>query len=345
MILPVLELAVAGLLLAQMPGETVGASDEPFVVQQEFTSPVTGETFFTYVLREALVPTSYDYDRCPHPPINTLAYTLVIDPATGYVASPESFQGECPWDTEDLKLILGEPKFDRTTPEGLPWAGAYPWEKFENAARLAQAAEYPSVAIANWWLLAAWSIRLDVISGHNEFDGEVERLFANLPRRDPSLKDLLTPYELQLADYWAEQCQLGQLVDVGDTELSLALAWLYRSRGELVAAENWLGRAALNDPAIGSGDLLYHYLDSSIDLEREYLRTTDRWLLKAWNGAELSTARESGTAYLLGEIRRRLGDFAGAVYWYDQALATHRGALSTELIQHQRALADGGRGY
>ena len=37
--------------------------------------------------------------------------------------------------------ILGQPRFKRLAPEGLPWAGAYAWEKLENAARLAQAVQ------------------------------------------------------------------------------------------------------------------------------------------------------------------------------------------------------------
>ena len=329
----------------QLPLEQPNLHDAPYLEQREFSSPITGERFVADVLKQAVPAASYDYDRCPHPALNTLAYTLVIDPATGYVADPASFEQPVEWDSDDMSSILGEPRFERNYPEGLPWANAYPWEKFENAAKLAEAAKRSSMDVANFWLLAAWSVRLDVISGHNEFDTEVASIFSRLPRRGPDPKQLNTLYELQLAAYWEELRTGGQLPDLSDADFSLALAWLYRSRGELLAAQSWLNRATLGEGELAADGTLYQYLMTSIELERYYLGITRDWLLRAYNAAELPAAQEAGSEYMLGEIYRRMGDFAAAKHWYGQASANNLGALSSDMISHQLALVESGRGY
>jgi len=325
----------------QLPTPTTESVDERYLEQREFTSPVSGETFLAWVLREDPRVTDWDYDGCPHPPVNTLAYALVIDPRTGYVAVPERFEQPTDWDADDLAQILGEPRFKRLAPEGLPWAGAYGWEKLENAALLAQAEEQPDLVIGNLWLLAGWSVRLDVISGHNEFDQRVRELFAGLPRRGPDAGDLLAPFQLQLAEQWEELRATGQLVDVSQSSFCLALAWLYRSRGELLAAETWLREAALNNPQLPENDLLYQYLMSSIQLERYYLGSARRWLLAAWDAAAYPQTEEAGAAFLLAELNRRLGDRPAAVYWYDEASAKNMGLLNSDLISLLRAKATG----
>jgi hypothetical protein len=327
------------------PAPEPGALEAQYVEEREFHSPVSGEPFLAYVLARDAPVVSWDYDRCPHPPFNTLAYTLVIDPVSGYVAPAAEFGRQLVWDAADLGSILGEPRFSRDTPPGLPWAGAYPWERHENAALLAAAEQQPAHVVGNWWLLAAWSVRLDVVGGHNEFDQRVAEIFAQLPRRGPDPGDVVTLYELQLAAHWEKLHNTGQLPDVPEVFCCLALAWLYRSRGELLAAESWLRSAALSDAALPAEDVLYRYLMSSIELERHYLRQARRWLVQAWNDAEFERRQESGTAFILAEINRRLGEMPAAVYWYDIARDTNMGMLSSELIKRQRALADGGRGY
>jgi tetratricopeptide (TPR) repeat protein len=335
-------LAVLQLSLPQ--GEEIVPSRE-YVIQREFVSPITGQTFVADVLRHAVKVNSYDYDRCPHPAINTLNYTLVIDPVTGYVGEPDSFEQPSQWNEEELLTILGEPRFTRDCPPGMPWAGAFAWEKFENAAKLAQAAQLPAVDIANFWLLAAWSVRLDVISGTNTFDDQVAEIFTKLPLCGPDPKQLTTLYELQLAEYWEGLHENGQLPDISDSNFSLALAWLYRSRGELLAARIWLDRFALSDPQSVTESGLYAYLDSSIELERSYLDETRGRLLESLNSGLLPPSQNAGAAFLLGEVYRRLGDFEAAAHWYTAAQEGQLGVLNAELISHQLALVDGGRGY
>lgn len=330
---------------AQLPTDALTSADDPYAVQREFTSPISGESFYANVLRGTVPVGDWDYDRCPHPPLNTLAYALVIDPVTGYVAAPEEFEQATRWDAEDLAQILGAPRFKRLAPEGLPWAGSYPWEKLENAALLSQAEDQPAHFTGNWWLLAAWSVRLDVISGHNQFDSKVTALFESMPRREPDPGELLAPYELQLARHWEDLRSTGQLADIAEEEYSLAMAWLYRSRGELVAAEHWLRSAGLSNPELRDGDELYEYLQSSIELERHYLGMARRWLLKGWDGAEFSPLQEGGTAFMLGELNRRLGDLPSALYWYDVARAKNMGMLSNELLDRLTAAVKDGRGY
>jgi tetratricopeptide (TPR) repeat protein len=320
-------------------------ADAAYTNQREFTSPVTGETFWAPVLKQNVRVGSYDYDRCPHPPLNTLAYVLVIDPATGYVAYPDAFDQPCPWTADDLKRILGEPKFNRPAPAELPWTGAYAWEKMENAARLAEAAQQRALDVANWYLQAAWAVRLDVVSGDNVFDNDVFELFARFPARPPDKSDLLKVYELQLADYWDELRSTGQLNELSDSEFALALAWLYRSRGELIPAEQWLRKAALADASVNAEGSLYNYLWSSVELERTYLRLARDELKIAWEKQEVSPANEGIITFQLGEIERRLGDFPSALYWYDQAQAKNRGSVNSDMVLRQRKLVDGGRGY
>jgi hypothetical protein len=341
---PLLAALAVAMQLSLPQGEELIPGRE-YVTQREFTSPVTGQSFYADVLRQAVDVSSYDYDRCPHPVFNTLAYTLVIDPVTGYVGEPDSFELPTLWDVDDLQRILGEPRFNRDAPPDMPWAGAYAWEKYENAAKLAQAAGLPALQVANFWLLAAWSVRLDVISGANNFDPQVQAVFEQLPYHGQDMKELTTLYELQLADHWEQLRNTGQLPDVPDRDFALAMAWLYRSRGELLAARIWLGRVALHDPEAVSTSDLYAYLDSSIELERGYLDETRRQLLQSLTAQQLPPAQYSGAAFLLGEAYRRLGDLEAAKTWYTAAADSPLGALNGELLKHQLALVDGGRGY
>lgn len=331
-------------LLLQLPGDLAGSPDDAYLVQREFKSPVTGEHFVAKVLKQGIRVGSYDYDRCPHPAVNTLAYTIVIDPVSGYVAYPEEFERSVPWTREDLARILGEPKFKRDTPEGMPWFGAYPWERFENGALLAQAAGRSSGEVADYWLLAAWSVRLDVVSGHNEFDAEVVRVFQPLPRRSPDPGDLVTLYELQLARAWQGARDKGELSAAPAADFNLALAWLYRSRGELTGARSYLDAALAADAATAER-LLYRYLNSSLKLEQNYLRTARTWYRKAWDDGEISGQAQAWAAYLLGETCRRLGELDEAQSWYQQALSVNKGTLNTDLVTHQQQLLANGLGY
>jgi tetratricopeptide (TPR) repeat protein len=339
-----LSLLCALALLAPLPGDLNASPDDAYTVEREFVSPVTGESFVTKVLIKGVKVPSYDYDFCPHPPLNTLAYTIVIDPATGYVAYPESFDKPCAWSREDLKRVLGQPKFKHNAPDGLPWLGAYAWERYENGALLAQEAKRPSSEVADYWLLAAWSVRLDVISGGNEYDAEVARIFKRLPRRSPNPGDMLTLYEMQLAQAWQAMRDEGQLADVPAGDFSLALAWLYRSRGELTAARHYLD-AALEADAEQKDNLLYRYLDSSLKLEQDYLNSAAEWLGKAWNDGEIHGPGEAWSAFMLAEISRRMGGLAQAKTWYEQALQVNKGTLNTDMVKHQQKLLDNGLGY
>jgi hypothetical protein len=338
-------LALAGLLPLALLQEPLGPldtqPDSAYVEERQFNSPVTGEKFFAPVLMHTVPTYNYDYDRCPHPPINTLAYALVIDPETGYAAAPDVFERPCDWSREELAEILGAPKFKRGAPEALPWAGAYPWEKFENAAQLARAANRPAAEVAGFWLLAAWSVRLDVISGHNEFDAEVARVFAALPRRRPDPAKLTELPELQLAQAWQEMLATGQLDNIAELDYHLALAWLYRSRGELPQAQAELDALKVSKPDAAGNNLLDRYLTSSIELERSYLKLAGEWLGKAWDNGEVQGPSEAWVAFLLGETCRRTGAQAQARQWYGEAAKLNRGTLSVDLIKRQLKLAGG----
>ncbi|MBN2081366.1 DUF2225 domain-containing protein [bacterium] len=319
--------------------------NERYLEQHEFTSPVNGEAFVAYILKDDVNVIDWDYDRCPHPPLNTLAYALVIDPATGYVAPPDEFEQPTPWEASDLADLLGQPRFKRLAPEGLPWAGAYAWEKLENAALLAQAEDAPAHVIGNWWLLAGWAVRLDVISGTNEFDTRVRELFARFPEQGPDPASLFEPYQLQVARAWEELRNTGQLPELSDADFALAMAWLYRSRGELRGADHWLHMATLGDETLPDSDLLYQYLYSSIDLERHYLGTARRWLVQAWDNGEFNQMQQAGTAFMLAELNRRLGELPAAVFWYNQAEELNMGLLNPDLIAMLRERCSTGVGY
>lgn len=328
----------------QLPGDMGVSPDDAYLVSREFVSPVTGEHFIAKVLKRDVNAANFDYDRCPHPPVNTLAYTIVIDPVTGYVAYPDVFERTVAWTREDLARILGTPKFKRDTPEGMPWFNAYPWERFENGALLAQAASRGFAEVADYWLLAAWSVRLDVVSGHNEFDNEVAEVFKPLPRRAPDPGDLVTLYELQLAQAWQALRAQGQLGGISDADFNLALGWLYRSRGELAGARHHLELALAADPEVAQR-LLYRYLDSSLKLERNYLSSARTNYISAFNGGEIGGPGAAWTAYMIGEISRRLGELDQAAEWYAQAQSLNKGTLNLDLVHHQQKLLDNGLGY
>jgi len=332
-------------LLLQTSAPIASEPYEQYLEQREFTSPVNGESFVAYVLDGDLSVIDWDYDRCPHPPLNTLAYALIIDPATGYVAPPEEFELPTPWEAADLASLLGPPRFKRLAPEGLPWAGAYAWEKLENAALLAQADDAQAHVIGNWWLLAGWAVRLDVISGTNEFDTRVRELFDRLPEQGPDPAALFEPYQLQVARTWEEMRNTGQIPELSDADFALAMAWLYRSRGELQGAEHWLRMATLGDETLPDTDLLYQYLYSSISLERHYLGNARRWLVQAWDNGEFNQMQQAGTAFILAELNRRLGDLPAAVFWYNKAEELNMGLLNQDLISMLREYCSTGVGY
>jgi tetratricopeptide (TPR) repeat protein len=311
---------------------------------QTFVSPLTGEGFSAAVQVKRAAIGSYDYDFCPHPAFNTLAYALVTDPATGWTDYPETFNQPCPLAKEKLAEALGEPKFSRDTPPGLPWLDPYPWEQYENAALQSAALSQSELAIGNWYMQAAWSVRLDVISGSNEFDSEVETTFSQLPKPRPDPQQFFLLYELQLAADWEQQRESGVLANVGGADFALALAWLYRSRGELAAADRWLDEAAAADSALPNGSGLYSFLRSSVDLERSYLQEAQRLFAAAWSKGGIDARREGLTAFALGEIARRLGDLPGARQWYGEAQRSQHGELNLDRLAWLQARANG-RGY
>jgi hypothetical protein len=346
-----LALVAAGLMTAAAASDglapikrSIPPAAAPYVQEQPFVSPVTGEGFSAPVqVRRAPVP-SYDYDFCPHPPFNSLAYSLVTDPASGWTDYPETFNQPCPLTPEKLAAALGAPKFNRAPPAGLPWLDPYPWEQYENAALQAQALDQDGLQVGNWYLQAAWAVRLDVIGGGNEFDAEVAQTFAKLPQQTPDPQELFLLHELQLAAKWEQLRQSGVFTDIGGSEFCLALAWLYRSRGELAAAERWLDEAAAGDPQLPAGSALYSFLRSSIELERSYLQSAQRSFTQAWGAGTIDARRVGLTAFALAEIARRLGDLPGARSWYGEAARRQHGELNLDRLARLQALAEG-RGY
>jgi hypothetical protein len=357
-----------------------------YTVDREFTSPVTGQSLTATVLARGVGYGVRDYDGCPHPPINALAYAVVIDPVTGYVAYPEEFERPTTFSAEQLESVLGKPRFSRSAPDGLPWHEAYAWEKYENAAKLAEASKAKASAVANWWLQAAWSVRLDLMPAYADFASELAGSARGLPqgKRDPA--DVLTPYTLQLANGWVRFVESGgktdspaeskvntatshaappsiredpgaalepppisggfiadgQSVDVQSA--ALAIAWAYRSRGELPAAKHWLNKAALADASLKSTPL-FTYLDNSINLERDYLSKAQRWLRQAYDSGELRESQRGAAAFNLGEIARRLGDREGALHWYGEAEGKSLGSVSPKLLQRQKAVVSSNSPY
>ena len=193
--------------------------------------------------------------------------------------------------------------------------------------------------------MAAWAVRLDVISGNNEFDDEVASIFAALPQRPLDPPDITALYELQLASYWQELRTQGMLAGVDDETYALALAWLYRSRGELTPASEWLQRAELASRQLDGHTVLRQYLVSSIWLERRFLEHARAWMIKAWNSGELSQIEEGPIGYLIAEMYRRLGETSSCTYWYDLALEKNYGGMSDRLIEQQRRAVIEGPGY
>jgi hypothetical protein len=325
-----------------MPFSSASTEQSSYLEARQFRSPVTGESFVAYVLKGSLGGGLSDFDGCPHPPINTFDYLLVIDPVSGYVEYPQYFEKPSPFSELRLKELLGEPKFGRSHPDGLPWSGAYGWEKFENAALLAQAAQSGALTTGNNYLRAAWAVRLDFIGGNSAFDEELRELFdaVRLPRPRPG--DLLTPPELQAAEQLEELWARQQLADVSATQYALALAWLYRSRGELKAALDYLAMFA--DQGAGTGAGLADYMRSSIALEREYMLSAIDSFTKAANSGEVPPTDLGSASFILGELQRRCGNLQGASYWYGLTHENNLGAVASDLLARQTAAA-AGRGY
>jgi hypothetical protein len=312
-----------------------------FVEEREFTSPLTGEKFVATVLKARPPLGQPDYDYCPHSTFNLLAYTLVTDPATGWTNYPELFHQPALLPATKLASALGAPKFDRPTPAGLPWLDPYPWEQFENAALQSIALERPALDTANWYVQAAWAVRLDLLSGTTGYEQEVEQLLRRLPRPAANSAELIQPYELQLAAHWEQQRAAGVLQDVSPQQSALALAWVYRSRGELAAAEHWLATAAKDGPPDAG---LASFLRDSLQLERTYLVTAQSWLQQGWDKGGIDDRRVGRTTFALGEIARRLGDLAAARRWYGAASRQHHGELSLGALRYVQGLAEG-RGF
>jgi len=183
-----------------------------------------------------------------------------------------------------------------------------------------------------------------VISGNNEFDAEVATLFKPLPKHPAKAGDVLGSYELQLAAAWEQDRTSGVLKDVPKVQSALALAWLYRSRGELLAAERWLDEASAADKGLTKRGGLYSFLRSSIRLERTYLKAAQEQFEAGWSAGHIDSRREGLTALALGEISRRLGDLPAARKWYGEAQRTSNGVLNLTKVKYLAQLA-AGRGY
>ena len=264
--------------------------------------------------------------------INSLAYSLVIDPATGYVAYASRFSQPVKLTREQLSSILGQPKFEHSGASGEPWDGAYAWEKFENAARLAKAGKSGHLSEANWWLQAAWAVRLDVVSGGNSFDDEVETLFRDLPYQVSMQFDMSVPYELRLAEYYQSQRADGEFVNLAPERYALCLAWLYRSRGELQAARSWLARAREADEG-------HRAVQPALRLSKQQHQPGSRIhgtgpaglpaRLGSWRAAEQPAL---GRGLSIAELKRRLGQRKSAALWYTETELRNQGEISRPLL-------------
>jgi tetratricopeptide (TPR) repeat protein len=254
---------------------------------------------------------------------------------------PATFSQPVPYTTEELAGIVGQPRFNRNAPDGQPWSGAYGWEKFENAAALAQHVRAPDWQVGQWWLQAAWAVRLDLIPGEADFAVELAGAVRGLPTTRGSAADLHTPRAVQIARDWGEMIEAGE---VENTSAALAVAWLYRSRGELQAANDWLRKAVAKDPALADSALL-QYLANSIGLEHEYLGRAREALIKSYDSRELRDNQRGAAAFLLGELSRRLGDVGGAKFWYDEAQGKALGLVRPDLLKQQRDIVTLGKLY
>jgi hypothetical protein len=119
----------------------------------------------------------------------------------------------------------------------------------------------------------------------------------------------------------------------------LAIAWAYRSRGELELARRWLAKAKASTPGI-SATPLYTYLYNSIQLERDYLQKAQTWLRQAYDNGELRQSQRGAAAFNLGEIERRLGHSGSALQWYGEAEGRNLGSVSARLVERQRRLVE-----
>jgi hypothetical protein len=362
-------------LLLQVPEMTPGALElppqtdaaaQPYLRSMEFKSLDSGETFTDFVLSGSPPISSTDYDGCPHSSFNLLHYTVVIDPETGYVDYPETFGRGVTWTPAEIRSIVGEPRFPRQPLDGMPWADAYAWEKYENAARLSERGGASSLTTGFWWLQAAWAVRLDTLSSQTLM--ELTSITSGLPPLQPNPGDVNTPYQIQLARYW-ESAEAAGSLGATPSETAAVIAWLYRSRGEIAATRHFLAKvgaseesaAALQLPASpeeGVGFIadteippseqlqeIAGYLGNSAELEAEYLQLALDWMLKGWQAGEAKGSREAGTAFLIGELHRRLGDPVAAVVWYDEAAANGRTFMNPALLKGLRELAASGRGF
>jgi hypothetical protein len=149
---------------------------------------------------------------------------------------------------------------------------------------------------------------------------------------------------LQIAADWEQQRADGVLGTVDAAQSALALAWLYRARGELAAAERWLDEAVAADAALPAGGGLYSFLRSSAELERSYLTAAQSQFSAAWSKGGIDARREGLTAFALAEIARRCGDLPAARRWYAEAASHQHGELNLGRLAKLQALAEG-RGY
>lgn len=280
-----------------------------------------------------------DADFCPHAFKTTpLELAAWVCPGCGFAGRKADFQAALT--DAQRKAIKEGLRPSMEIPRGARQSQIPGHVKFDLAAQSARLRGGPPAEVGRSWLHASWSCRQQGAVDFEAFDEweAIKRSYGvTRTPMDLGVRKNRTDYDLQVARKVEKDIEAGRPAGVNRLLARYLAAYLHRKHGENADAERWLkelerlkGENSVVDDAAAR-------MTESIRLERAFQRKA----VEAFTAAHASGALEAGaaaeTAYLIGELHRRLGDAAAAARWYGTA---QEGAASEglrQLIAAQRA--------
>jgi hypothetical protein len=305
----------------------------------EAVCPVDGAKFPAVEITASNQWGGVDADFCAHAIKTTPLESFVwVCPSCGFAGRKKDFAEELP--AELKQALKAELKPLLPLRRAMKQAEIPGHVKYDLLAQVLRIRKAPRTDVGRAWLHASWSARQQGAVYLDDFDEwEALRTGYGLNQTPMQLgKKNRTDLELEVGRKLEKELEAKKHAAGVNRLLARYLAaYLFRKHGENAEAERWLAELEplrdQNSVVAGAADRM----KASIALERDFQRKAAAEYEAALEGPGLSPAATAEVHYLLGELRRRLGEGEAAGKHYQQSADGASTDALKKLIELQRA--------
>lgn len=305
--------------------------------------PVDGTKFTAYRVVRSNRLGGQDFDWCYHALKTTpLEHWIWVCPSCAFAGQEKDFEAKL--GEEEKKALVAGLKPAAAIRKGAPQTEIPGHVKFDLLAQVSRLRKAPPEQVGLALLHASWSCRQQGAISFSEFDewdallksyGLDKNAFELGIDKATKLAVNRTVYELDIVKRVEKDIEGKKYERGANRTLARYLAaYLHRRHGENVDALRCLGEVDRVKGENSVVDDAAARMRASIDLERVYQKKAIDAYVEAIDGKKLSRRLAAETAYLLGELFRRLGERDSARSWYQTAIET------TEIDEFRKLAAD-----